>query len=149
MHDLRTKVTSRLGSASGLGIWAGPQTYAVVRHLGTPLEAPSLGVAVNAVGGAVHAVDSDPRAVPANCVKTAVAGLGTERALGGSSLFWRYRPMKTLSLRQAAAEVGLAIRRPEQLALRWQHGDARALRPLLLLLLANAFFGLAVYGSTN
>jgi hypothetical protein len=56
--------------------------------------------------------------------------------------------MKTLSLRQAAAEVGMAIRRPEQLALRWQHGHARILRPLLTLLLANAFFGLAVYGAT-
>jgi len=56
--------------------------------------------------------------------------------------------MNTMTFRQAAREVSAAIRRPEQLALRYQHAELGQLRPLILLLLANAFFGLAAYGLT-
>jgi hypothetical protein len=56
--------------------------------------------------------------------------------------------MNTMTFRQAAREVSAAIRRPEQLALRYRHADARELRPLILVLLANAFFGTSVYGLT-
>jgi hypothetical protein len=56
--------------------------------------------------------------------------------------------MNTMTFRQAAREVSAAIRRPEQLALRYQHAEGRQLRPLVVVLLANAFFGLAAYGLT-
>ncbi|HTV17674.1 MAG TPA: hypothetical protein VMG12_03360 [Polyangiaceae bacterium] len=53
-----------------------------------------------------------------------------------------------MTFREAAREVSAAIRRPEQLALRYQHAEVRQLMPLILLLLANAFFGMAAYGLT-
>jgi len=56
--------------------------------------------------------------------------------------------MNTMTFRQAAREVSAAIRRPEQLALRYRHAEPRQLRPLILMLLANAFFGMAAYGLT-
>lgn len=56
--------------------------------------------------------------------------------------------MNTMTFRQAANEVSAAIRRPEQLALRYRHAEVRELRPLVLLLLANAFSGMAAYGLT-
>jgi hypothetical protein len=56
--------------------------------------------------------------------------------------------MHTMTFRDAAREVSAAIRRPEQLALRYRHAEARQLSPLIALLLANAFFGMAAYGLT-
>lgn len=54
----------------------------------------------------------------------------------------------SLSLRTALSEVGQAIRRPEQLALRWQDSPDRSYLMLLSTLLANAAFGAAAYGVT-
>ena len=53
-----------------------------------------------------------------------------------------------LSLKTAAAEVGRAIRRPEQLVLRWQDANDKSVQLLIGLLLLNAIFGTAAYGAT-
>jgi hypothetical protein len=45
-------------------------------------------------------------------------------------------------------EVGLAIRRPEQLVLRWQEAKGNAVTTLISTLLLNAVFGIAAYGVT-
>jgi hypothetical protein len=49
-------------------------------------------------------------------------------------------------LKELVTEVGLAIRRPEELVLRWRDADGSAGLPLIGVLLLNAIFGLAVYG---
>ena len=57
-----------------------------------------------------------------------------------------------LQLRRGIVEIGLALRRPEQLALRWRdrHQNAADAPPRLVfpILLANAVLGLAAYGLT-
>lgn len=56
--------------------------------------------------------------------------------------------MQSTSLRDIVGEVGLAIRRPEELVVRWHAVDNRALQAMIAVLLANAIFGTAVYGVT-
>jgi hypothetical protein len=57
-----------------------------------------------------------------------------------------------LQLRRGIEEIGLALRRPEQLATRWRdrHQDAAGAPPPLVfpILLANAVLGIAAYGLT-
>jgi hypothetical protein len=53
-----------------------------------------------------------------------------------------------VSLRDIAKDVGLAIRRPEELVLRWHGIDSHALEMLIAVLLLNAIFGTAAYGVT-
>lgn len=57
-----------------------------------------------------------------------------------------------LQLRRGIAEIGLALRRPEELALRWRdrHLNAAAAPPALVfpILLASAVLGIAAYGLT-
>jgi hypothetical protein len=53
----------------------------------------------------------------------------------------------TLEIRSSIRGLGLALRRPEELAVRWR--DAAERRPLFIpVLIANAVFGTAVYGLT-
>ena len=51
-------------------------------------------------------------------------------------------------LKELVAEVGLAIRRPEELVLRWREADGSSGTLLIGILLLNAIFGLAAYGLT-
>lgn len=53
-----------------------------------------------------------------------------------------------VNLKELVAEVGLAIRRPEQLVLRWRDADGSTSISLIGILLLNAVFGLAAYGLT-
>ena len=51
-------------------------------------------------------------------------------------------------LKELVTEVGLAIRRPEELVLRWREADSSSGTLVIGILLLNAVFGLAVYGLT-
>ena len=52
-------------------------------------------------------------------------------------------------LKQTLREVGTALRRPEELALRWkEHGPSAPSALIFPIFIANAAFGLAVYGMT-
>lgn len=55
---------------------------------------------------------------------------------------------EVLSLKTAVAEVGIAVRRPEQLVLRWREANDKSVHMLIALLLVNAVFGTAAYGVT-
>lgn len=54
----------------------------------------------------------------------------------------------TFELRRSIREIGLALRRPEELAVRWRDHSSQASPLLIPVLIANAAFGLAVYGLT-
>src|SRR5262245_14706436 len=49
-------------------------------------------------------------------------------------------------LKELVTEVGLAIRRPEEMVLRWRDADGSTGSSLIGVLLLNAIFGLAAYG---
>ncbi len=53
---------------------------------------------------------------------------------------------ETLNFRGALMEVGLAIRRPEALTLKWVDESDKNIRTLIVTFLLNAVFGVAVYG---
>src|SRR5262245_63971820 len=63
-----------------------------------------------------------------------------------------FRMSTAMQLRRGIVEIGLALRRPEQLALRWRdrHSSAAEAPPRLVfpILLANAIVGLGAYGLT-
>lgn len=53
-----------------------------------------------------------------------------------------------VQLKELVTEVGLAIRRPEELVLRWRDSEGSPGFSLIGVLLLNAIFGLAAYGLT-
>jgi hypothetical protein len=61
----------------------------------------------------------------------------------------RFAVNVNFELRRSIREIGLALRRPEELAVRWRDEGSSQASPLLIpVLIANAAFGLAVYGLT-